>query len=194
MKGVANSNRRLGSGFTLIEAVLVVAISLGMTVFAVPMVTNGVNSYRQSAAVSAATGAISAIRFQAIMSGCPYQLVLTPSAMSYRVSSEVPAIGTVGCLTSFTNSSASVPLPSAGSITVTLVTCSVALTNWACTPLTDQTTVSGSTITYTFSPNGTVTTSPAGTSPAGVGLQIKNSVKSNTLWMSGVGNVGTSSP
>jgi len=131
-----------------------------MTVFAVPMVTNGVNSYRQSAAVSAATGAISATRFQAIMHGYPYQLVLTPSSLSYQIYNEVPPATSFSLIVPAQGSSTT-PLPSAGGITMTLVTCSVALTNWACTPSSDQTTGTGTTLTYTFAANGTVTASPS---------------------------------
>jgi hypothetical protein len=32
------------------------------------------------------------------------------------------------------------------------------------------------------------------TNPAGAGIQIKNSVRSNTIWISGVGDVQVSSP
>ena len=186
-------NRHSGRGYTLIEAALVVAISLAATVMAVPIITNAGNSYRQSATVSATSGALAATRFQAIMHGYSYQLVLTPASLSYQIYNEVPPATSFSLIVPAQGSSTT-PLPSAGGITMTLVTCSVALTNWACTPSADQTTVNSSTLTYTFAPNGTVTTSPTGTSPAGVGIQIKNSVKSNTMWISGVGDVGTTSP
>jgi hypothetical protein len=177
----------------MIEVALVVAISLGATVIAVPIITNALNSYYQNAAVSATSGALAATRFQAIMHGYSYQLVLTPASMSYQIYNEVPPATTFSLVVPAQGSSTT-PLSSASGITMTMVTCSAALTNWACTPSTDQTAVSGSTLTYTFAPNGTVTTSPTGTSPAGVGIQIKNTVKSNTMWISGVGDVGTSSP
>ncbi len=176
------------SAFTMIEMLIVLAVSVVLAGIAIPSFTNAMYSYRQNASVSAVSGALSATRFLAIMKGYPYQLVFTPSTMSYQVYNEVPPATTYSLVVPATGSSTT-PLPSAGSLTMTSVSCSVALTNWACTPKTDQTSNSGTTITYTFLANGTVTASPSG-----AGIQISNKVKSNTIWISGVGDVGTSSP
>jgi hypothetical protein len=172
----------------MIEALMVVAIGLLLGGMAIPIFTNAMKNYYQSATVSAAAGAIQSTRFQAIMQGYPYQLVFTPSTLSYQLFTEVPPATKFSLVVPLTGSPTT-PLPSAGGVTMTGVTCSVALTNWACTPASDVSTISATTITYTFYANGTVTTSPAG-----VGVQIKNSVKANTIWISGVGDVGTSSP
>jgi hypothetical protein len=130
------------------------------------------NSYRQTAAVSAATGAISATRFQAIMRGYPYEIIFTSSSMSYQVYSETSG---ATCPPTFTAVGSAVPLPSAGGISMTQATA-----------------------TYTFLSNGTVYGAMATTSPclgaAVPTLQVKNAVKSNTITVSGVGNVSTSSP
>lgn len=160
--------RNLTGGFTLIQALIVVAISLAMTAVAVPVFTNAVNSYRFSAAVSAATGAISATRFQAIMNGYPYEIVFTASTMSYRVYSET----TASCPPAFTAVGSSIPMESTGGITMT-----------------------GPTVTYTFYSNGTVygpisTTSPCPNTAAPI-FEISNSVKSNYVYVSGVGDVET---
>jgi glutamate dehydrogenase/leucine dehydrogenase len=63
---------------------------------------------------------------------------------------------------------AAIPLESAGPITMT-----------------------GTSFTYTFSANGTVTSLA---NPAGTAFQLENSFQSNTITVSGVGNVSTSSP
>ena len=76
----------------MIEIMIVLAISMLLAGIALPIMTNAMNSYRQSAAVSAATGAISATRFQAIMRGYPYEIVFTPSTMSYQVYNEPPEL------------------------------------------------------------------------------------------------------
>jgi type II secretory pathway pseudopilin PulG len=172
----------------MVETLIVVAITIIIAGIAIPIMGNAMKSFQQNASVSAATGAISTTRFQAIMRGYPYQLVFTPSTLSYQVFNEVPPASTFSLVVPATGSSTT-PLPAAGGIAMTGETCSVPLTNWACTPTSDIQTISGTTVTYTFSANGTVTTTPSG-----VGIQIKNSVKSNTIWISGVGNVGTSSP
>ena len=176
------------SGFTMIQTMIVVTMSIILAGIAIPNFNNAMYSYRQSATVSAVTGALSSTRFMAIMKGYPYEVVFTPSTLSYQIYNEVPPATSYSLVTPATGS-ATTPLPSAGKVTMKSVGCSVALTNWACAPSSDQTTNTGTTITYTFLANGTVSTTPAG-----AGIQISNSVKSNTIWISGVGDVGTSSP
>jgi Tfp pilus assembly protein FimT len=124
------------SGFTLIEALLVIAISIVLAGIAIPVFINAMNNYRLTAAVSAATGAIESTRFQAIMRGYPYQIVFTSSSKSYQIYNEVPPA------TTFSAVGAAIPLESAGPITMT-----------------------GTSFTYTFAANGIVTSSanPAGT-------------------------------
>ncbi|MGO8791813.1 MAG: Tfp pilus assembly protein FimT/FimU [Terriglobia bacterium] len=180
--------RYANSGFTLLEAVVVMGITVLVGAMAIPVFSNAMKSYYQSATVSAVAGAIQTTRFQAIMHGYPYEVVFTPSTLSYQLFSEVPPATTYSLVVPQAGSSTT-PLPSAGRVTMTVFTCSVALTNWACTPSPDLVASTATTITYTFSANGTVTTNPVA-----VGLQISNSVKSNTVWVSGVGDVGTSSP
>jgi prepilin-type N-terminal cleavage/methylation domain-containing protein len=160
--------RSTNAGFTLIEALIVIAISLVLAGIAIPSFTNAMSSYRLSAATSAVAGAIESTRFQAIMYGCQTQLVFTAATMSYQAYSEVPASTATGCLTSFSAIGTAIPLPSVGPITM-----------------------SGTSFTYTFFANGIVTSVA---SPSGTSLQLQNSVKSNTITVSGVGNVSTSSP
>lgn len=190
--------RNRNSGFSLIEALIVVAITLVLAGIAIPVFITTIDTYRFAATVSAASGALSSTRMQAIMRGCPYELIFTPSSLSYQLYSEVPPIGTVGCLTSYSlvtpqTGSATTPLPNAGPMTMTgLVSCTAPPALTGCTAMT------GTTITYTFSSNGTVTSNPSG-----VGMQIQYKVythgawvsaRSNTIWVSGVGNVSTSNP
>lgn len=181
--------RRANVGFTMIQTLVVVAIIGVLSAISIPVFTNTMNSYRLNAAVSAAKGAISATRMQAIMHGCEYEVVFTLSSMSYQTFSEVPSTaGTVGCLTSFSNGTTAIPLPD-WQLAMEVYTCSVPLTNWSCTPSTDLLASSSTTVTYTFFPNGTVTVSPAS-----AGMRVANTIQSNTIWISGVGDVETSSP
>ena len=111
-------------------------------------------------------------RFQAIMRGYPYEIIFTSSTMSYQVYNE-PSGAT--CPPTFSALGTAIPLPAAGGITMTQ-----------------------SSATYTFNANGTVygpvsTTSPCPNTAIPT-LQIKNSVRSNTITVTGVGNVQTSSP
>ena len=76
------------SGFTMIEALMVVAIGLLLGGMAIPIFTNAMKNYYQTSTVSAAAGAIQSTRFQAIMHGYPYQITFTSSTMSYQVYAE----------------------------------------------------------------------------------------------------------
>lgn len=164
--------RYSNSGFTMIEALMVVAVGILLAGIAMPIFTNAMKNYYQAATVSAAAGAIQSTRFQAIMHGYPYQMVFTASTLSYQIYTESAG---VSCPPVFSASGKAVPLPSAGSVSMT-----------------------GTTATYTFYASGTVYGTVATTSPctpaAAPTLQIKNSVKSNTITVSGVGDVSISSP
>ena len=171
-KGTTNVKRLTNSAFSMIEIMIVIAISILLAGIAIPIMTNAMNSYRQNAAVAAASGAISATRFQAIMRGYPYEIIFTSSTMSYQVYNE-PSGAT--CPPTFSALGTAIPLPAAGNITITQ-----------------------SSATYTFNANGTVygavsTTSPCPNSAIPT-LQIKNAVRSNTITVTGVGNVQTASP
>ena len=164
--------RYSNSGFTLLEAVMVMAVAILLAGMTLPVFTNAMKNYYQSATVSAAAGALQTTRFQAIMRGYPYEVVFTPSTLSYQVYAETSG---ATCPPTFSAVGAATPLPSAGGVAMT-----------------------GTTITYTFYGSGTVygvvpTASPC-LPAAAPALQIANSVKSSTITVSGVGDVSTSSP
>ena len=159
--------RNANAGFSLIEMLIVVAIAMTLAAIAVPQFLNAMNTYRLSAAVSATTGAIQSTRFQAIMHGCQYQLVITSASLTYQVYSETPPAGTTGCLGSVSAVGSAYPI-SPGYVTI-----------------------SGTSFTYTFYPNGTVT---ATSSPANTTLEISNKSIQNYIYVSGVGNVTTCQP
>lgn len=150
--------RRATAGFSLIEALVVVSIVGVLAAIAIPMSLNAMKTYRLTAAVAATAGAIQTTRYQAIMHGYQYQLTLTSSTLSYRVYSMVPPA------TTFSAVASAVPIVRLGDVTM-----------------------SGTSFTYTFYPNGTVGL-PA-TNP-----QISNGISSNTISVSGVGNVSVTSP
>lgn len=147
---------------------MVVSITIVLAAVSKPFFSNSINGFRLSAAVSAATGALSVTRFQAIMHGCPYELIFTSSTMSYQMYNELPATVGANCATSFAASGSAVPLPSAGPITM-----------------------SGTSFTFTFNSNGTVTEVA---SPTGTGFLLQNSLKSTYIYVSGVGAVETCQP
>jgi prepilin-type N-terminal cleavage/methylation domain-containing protein len=191
-EGAPNVKRHSNSGFSLIEILIVIAIALVLAGIAIPAFSTAMNNYRITAAVSATTGAIQSTRFQAIMHGCEYQLVFTPSTMSYQIFSAAGAIGATACLSTPVlvtpaQGSATTPIPSVGPITATgLVSCTSATSSVAgCTAMPSTTT----TITYSFYANGTVTLNPSG-----VAVELKNSVKCSLIGVTGVGYVSVFIP
>ena len=162
-EGDPTVKRQMNAGFTLLEALIVIAISLVLAGIAIPNFMNAINSYRFSAAVSAVTGALSTTRYQAIQHGYPYQLVFTSSTMSYKVYNDPGASSCPTTNSSYTLVGTAIPLPSAGPITM-----------------------SGTSYTFTFCPNGTVSSTG--------NPQLSNNLKSRTITVSGVGNVSVTSP
>jgi prepilin-type N-terminal cleavage/methylation domain-containing protein len=127
-------SRRRGNsrGFSLIELVIVVAISLVLVGIAVPRAVEALRQIRLRTAVSSLTGAIQSTRYQAIFHGCSYQIAFSAAAYNYQVSTEAAAAGGQVCNAAFAN--VGNPIPLAGS-NVTL----------------------NAPVTLLFSPSGTVT-------------------------------------
>jgi len=177
--------RHARAGFTLIELLVVLAIGTVLTVIAVPITLNAMKSYRLMAAVSAATGAIQATRYAAIMHGYPgvgspgyaYVITFTPDNNSYQVFSMVPPATTfapVVYLGGTLYPTQPTPIARVGDVSISRG------------------------VTYQFSAGGTVTET---STPANMGFQIQilnpgtGAVEmSNTIVVSGVGNVSVSTP
>jgi type IV fimbrial biogenesis protein FimT len=163
--------RRAATGFSILEILMVMVIAAVLAAFAIPMTINAVKSYRLTAAVSSATGAIQSTRYLAIMNGCPYQITFTPATNSYQATGWTTTSGNPAtCTNAYTGAVVPISSPDADSISRV--------------------------ITLQFSANGTVsetTTPPAGVSP--MVFKITNSIGgSNTVTVSSVGNVSVTSP
>jgi len=103
-------------GFSMLEVVITLAVVMTLLAMALPTTHNALRNYRLTAAVSAATGAISATRYQAIMHAYPYNLTFNSTDATYQVASEPPPA------TSFTNVGSAVPLSGVGDVTVNQIT------------------------------------------------------------------------
>jgi Tfp pilus assembly protein FimT len=95
---------RSSAGYSAVELLLVVTISIIMCAMAIPTVQSAMASYELNAAVDSARGAIQATRYQAIMHGYPYQVAFNPTGNTIQILSEAPPA------TTFTNVGAAVPL------------------------------------------------------------------------------------
>ncbi len=111
----ALNRRRVSSrGFTLIEMVIVVAISLLLAGIAVPRAVEAVRQFRLRSAVSSLTGAIQSTRYQAIFHGCQYQIAFSSAAYNYQISTQAAAAGGQVCTAAFAPVGNPIPLAGSG--------------------------------------------------------------------------------
>jgi len=96
--------RRRERGFTLIQMVMVLLITMILMGFAIFAVQGVLGNYRLHNAVASATWAIQSARYQALMEGYPFQVSFNATTNSYQLLSEVPPAST------FSNVGNSVPL------------------------------------------------------------------------------------
>jgi Tfp pilus assembly protein FimT len=175
--------RRSGAaGTTLLEIVVVLAIVGVLVAIALPSFQNTFKSVHLSSATSAVTGAIQSTRFKSVVGGCNYQIVFSQSTTTYQLTTQTLSGTPPSCPVTlpFTNVGSSV--------------------SWSGTG--DDISLLAST-TLQFSPNGIVTLSSGGSTPCTTGnnmtpvacLILSNgTATTNTIIVSGVGNVTVTSP
>jgi prepilin-type N-terminal cleavage/methylation domain-containing protein len=132
----AKVRTRAARGFTMMELLVVIAIASLLAAMALPSIFNTLRLYKMRSAVTSITGLISSARYQAIFHGCKTQIVFTASTYTYQISSEQPAYGGQTCLTTYS--------PVTGVL-----------------PITGQGVAINQTVTFTFSPGGNITSTPA---------------------------------
>lgn len=162
------SGRKFGhgcAGWTLVELVAVVAVIIVVSAIALPMAPNIVKAFHLTSATSSVAGVIQSTRYQAIMSGCPYQIAFNQNTTTYQITTQQVSGSPPTCAATYTNSGGPV--------------------NWS-----TSTDVSlNASTTLQFNPNGIVTV-PAGSRS----LVFSNGVTTRTVFVSGVGNVKVTSP
>ena len=82
--------QRPSPGFSFLELLIALSISLIMLAFAIPIVQRTMDHYRLKATIATTTWAIQATRYQSIRQGYPYQIALDPATLSYQVLSQPP--------------------------------------------------------------------------------------------------------
>jgi general secretion pathway protein H len=89
----SRATRRLpgnSRGFSLIEMLVMLAIGTILMIMAIPSVRTGLRNYRLEGAISSVTWAVHSTRYQALMEGYPFQVVLNSAANTYQIQSMPP--------------------------------------------------------------------------------------------------------
>ncbi len=104
------------AGYTLLQLLITLAVVGVLATFAIPTTGNALRNYRLNAAVSAASGAIMAARYQAIMHAYPYNITFDSTRATYQLASEPPGSS------SFTAVASAVPISGVGDVTINRTT------------------------------------------------------------------------
>jgi Tfp pilus assembly protein FimT len=94
------------AGYSLMEMCLTIAIALIVLAMGIPTLTTAVCNYQLTAAANSAAWAVQSTRYQAIMHGYPYEMVLNATNNTYQISSDSAWPGS----TTFVNVGAAVPI------------------------------------------------------------------------------------
>lgn len=108
------ARRSSSRGFTLVELVIVVAITLVLAAIAIPLVQGSLRSFSLKSAVASLTGAIQSTRYQAIFHGCQYQIAFNAAAYNYTIWSAAPAANGQACLAAPVQVGNAIPLAGNG--------------------------------------------------------------------------------
>jgi prepilin-type N-terminal cleavage/methylation domain-containing protein len=165
--------RRVAScrGFSLIEIMMVMAISLIVLKMSLPMINSTIISFRLGSAASSLAGAIQSYRYKAISVGCPISIAV--SSQTFQIAAEsLTTTAPPTCSTTFTNDVAGATQYSTSDISL------------------------NAPVTLFLNPNGTLTTSAASIVPANFSLILSpsNGASTKTVTVSGVGNVKITAP
>jgi prepilin-type N-terminal cleavage/methylation domain-containing protein len=158
-------SRTLSTGFSMIEMLVSIAIILIGLAIALPLLFSSRQSYHLSQAATAVTGAIQATRYNAIMTGCPYSITFAATTTTYQVQTQVLTGTPPACAGAWSNVGRATP--------------------WAFS----QDVSMSPTTTLQFNPNGMVVVT-AGTNT----FVLSNGYTTNTISVSGVGNVKVTNP
>lgn len=94
------------AGFSLLEAVLVISITMVLVAMAVPKFNQAISQYKLHAAADSAAWAMQSTRYQALQKGYTYELTINATNNTYQVLSKP-----IGAST-FTNVGSAVPMTS----------------------------------------------------------------------------------
>ena len=158
-------SRSLSAGLSLLEMLMCLAIILIMLAIALPTLWGNRRSYHLTEAATAVTGAIQAARYQAIMTGCSYRIQFDSATTTYQLKTQKLTGTPPACAANWSDVGGLTPWAYSSDVSMSQTT------------------------TLQFSPNGMVTAT-TGTNT----FQLSNGFTTNTITVSGVGNVNVTTP
>jgi Tfp pilus assembly protein FimT len=84
---------RKESGYSMVEVIFAMLVSIILAAMAVPQVGSVVRYYYLQGAVASATWAVQSTRYQALMAGYPYQVVFSKTNSNYQIQNLPTGVG-----------------------------------------------------------------------------------------------------
>ncbi len=141
------------------------AIILIMLAIALPTLWGNRRSYHLTEAATAVTGAIQAAHYHAMMTGCSYRIRFDSATTTYQLKTQLLTGTPPACAANWSDVGGAEPWGYSGDVSMSPAT------------------------TLQFNPNGMVT-AVVGTNT----FQLSNGFTTNTITVSGVGNVNVTNP
>jgi len=155
----------LSAGLSLLEMLMCLAIILIMLAIALPTLWGNRRSYHLTEAATAVTGAIQAAHYHAMMTGCSYRLEFDSATTTYQLQTKLLTGTPPACAAGWSNVGVAEPWAYSSDV-------SINQTTW-----------------LRFDPNGLVTPVVGANT-----FQLSNGFTTNTITVSGVGNVKVTNP
>jgi Tfp pilus assembly protein FimT len=172
-------SRSSASGFTIVELVIVLLIAMVIMATAIPVINTTLYNMHLGSAASSLASAIQSTRYQAISTGCPYQLTLLPASNSYQLATEVITGNPPTCDTTYTNTG-----PNNNPAPVSFASSDVTISTTTACPNTS----------FLLNPSGTISAVNTPTIASSFCIVLAHGVTTKTVTVTGVGNVKVTSP
>jgi prepilin-type N-terminal cleavage/methylation domain-containing protein len=163
-------------GFKLVELMLVVAVAGVIMAMSLPAINRTITSMHLSSSATSIAGVIQSTRYQAIATGCPYEVAITASSGSYQISTEQVVSTSTAPVCSSTYS----------------YVCASKISSTACPVVfANSDVIINANQTLVLNPGGTISTTTTITTPSTftIVFSIANGSQTKTVTVSGVGNV-----
>ncbi len=169
-------------GFTMVELVIVLAVACIILAISLPTINRTITNMHLTSSATSLAGVIQSTRYQAISTGCPYEVTITAASRSYQIYTEKVVTSPTAppvCATTYSYVCAS--NYSGAACAIQFANSDV---NVSFNPV-------SATSTLVLNPSGTISTTSSITTPSTFTIVFSPSTGSQTktVTVSGVGNV-----